>query len=129
MGYRSSYGDHSYDHDHGPAGYWDGREHERPPGYGCVAQPERYELVDRRPRVSPEEHERIERAYREKEQAEADAKVAGMTADEIVRSLILGFDGDATMFCAGGVRSNVSRRYYNAIRRRFVGGPDVRDDC
>lgn len=126
-----NYGDHSHDHDHGPDGYWGGREDEQRE-YELGREICRQNHADKRPdrlaALEPDRDFQAEEARRklrrQEEQVEAEAKVAEMTPEEILRDLVRRFDSDAD--CHRGsedIRSSVRRSYYNALRKRFLGAP------
>jgi hypothetical protein len=88
----SHYGDHSYLHEHGPGGFWEGRESERP-SYSCnPAYPENppsfstpQEQADREAKI---------KILREKLLEETKAQFSQMTDPEILKFLIKSFDLD-----------------------------------
>jgi hypothetical protein len=126
-----NYGDHSYDHDHGPAGYWDDREDEQRE-YERGREIRRMNHEDRRdereitqlpPRDRLAEEAQRE-ADRQREQSETDARVASMTSEQILKEIIPRFDLDANYHPhSPDVRCNIRMSYYNALRKRFFGGP------
>lgn len=78
----------------------------------------------RRESVSPEEQERQRAALqesRQQRQAAAHALVADLSDRKVILMLVSGFDEDARAFSSPGVRSNIDRFLYNALRLRYLG--------